>query len=298
MGKIKLGIIGLSEGNGHPYSWSAIFNGFNSKIMASCPFAVIPEYLNKRDFPNDFLTEKGIVTHIYTQDPKLSEHIAKASKISNIVKKPEDLIGNVDAVLLARDDAERHFEMSKIFIEAGIPIYIDKPLAFTKDEAKKIFDLEQYPNQIFTCSALRYADELKLSKNEINSIDKIIHVEASIPKKWETYSVHILEPIVSQLPKRGKLLKVHSTTKNQFTHCLVEWKNLTAYVKTTGENKSDIVFKFYGKNKIIEKKFYDTFSCFKSALNIFIDIINNQSKSYIDKEETLEIVDIIEKAKQ
>ena len=70
MGKIKLGIIGLSEGNGHPYSWSAIFNGFNSKIMASCPFAVIPEYLNKRDFPNDFLTEKGIVTHIYTQDPK------------------------------------------------------------------------------------------------------------------------------------------------------------------------------------------------------------------------------------
>ena len=24
---LKLGIIGLSEGNGHPYSWSAIFNG-------------------------------------------------------------------------------------------------------------------------------------------------------------------------------------------------------------------------------------------------------------------------------
>jgi len=26
---IKLGIIGTSQGNGHPYSYSAIFNGYN-----------------------------------------------------------------------------------------------------------------------------------------------------------------------------------------------------------------------------------------------------------------------------
>jgi len=24
---LKLGVIGMSEGNGHPYSWSAIING-------------------------------------------------------------------------------------------------------------------------------------------------------------------------------------------------------------------------------------------------------------------------------
>ena len=30
---LKLGVIGLSEGNGHPYSWSAIFNGYDSVEM-------------------------------------------------------------------------------------------------------------------------------------------------------------------------------------------------------------------------------------------------------------------------
>jgi hypothetical protein len=29
--KIKLGIIGASKGNGHPYSWSAIFNGYDAQ---------------------------------------------------------------------------------------------------------------------------------------------------------------------------------------------------------------------------------------------------------------------------
>ena len=47
MKEIKLGVIGLSEGNRHPFSWSAIINGdFNEKAMAECGFPVIGEYLS------------------------------------------------------------------------------------------------------------------------------------------------------------------------------------------------------------------------------------------------------------
>ena len=41
---LRLGIIGISEGNGHPYSWSAIFNGYNHEYAQDCPFPVIPDY--------------------------------------------------------------------------------------------------------------------------------------------------------------------------------------------------------------------------------------------------------------
>ena len=50
---LKLGIIGLSEGNGHPYSWSSIINGgFDEATMADCGYAGIPIYLtaNKDTF--------------------------------------------------------------------------------------------------------------------------------------------------------------------------------------------------------------------------------------------------------
>ena len=32
---INLGLIGISEGNGHPYSWSAIINGYNEAYLAN-----------------------------------------------------------------------------------------------------------------------------------------------------------------------------------------------------------------------------------------------------------------------
>ena len=42
---MKIGIIGESKGNGHPYSWSAIINGFDSNILDKVPFPAIQNYL-------------------------------------------------------------------------------------------------------------------------------------------------------------------------------------------------------------------------------------------------------------
>jgi hypothetical protein len=43
--QIRLALLGMVDGNGHPYSWSAVFNDFDSDEMAKCPFAGIPRRL-------------------------------------------------------------------------------------------------------------------------------------------------------------------------------------------------------------------------------------------------------------
>ena len=35
--EIRLAMLGMVDGNGHPYSWSAIFNGYDPEDMASAP---------------------------------------------------------------------------------------------------------------------------------------------------------------------------------------------------------------------------------------------------------------------
>ena len=35
---IRLGMIGMNDGNGHPYSWSAIFNGYDPIEMENALF--------------------------------------------------------------------------------------------------------------------------------------------------------------------------------------------------------------------------------------------------------------------
>lgn len=291
---LKLGVIGFSEGNGHPFSWSAIFNGFDYQAMLDCGYPVIPEYLSQQNFPKDFLCDLGKVTHVYSQNIVLSEKVQKAALVENLVETPEKLIGAVDAILLARDDAENHLEMTKSFIEAGIPIFIDKPFALTLADANAMLDMQNFDSQIFTCSSLRYANELLLGDEEKEQLGEIKYIEASIPKYWKTYAVHLIEPIIVNCKNRGGLKNVKSINRNGITQALVEWEDVTAYIKCTGHFPTSLSIVFYGVEKNIKKTFHDSFSCFKSSLYNFISQ-TQQKKLLISRKETLEIVEIIEK---
>lgn len=293
---IRIGVIGLSPGNGHPYSWSAIVNGYLPEAMAECPFPAIPEYLSKQNLPKDRI--EGVqVTHIWTQDPEISKHVAKAACIETVVNDCQDMIGRVDAVLLARDDAENHYEMSAPFIEAGLPIYIDKPIAFSVAEAQRILALERYPGQIFTCSALRYAREFSLSMEELSLLGTLTHVHATAPKDWDKYAVHIVEPVLS--------LTGTSQPPNQMTahevaglrRVNVTWPSgLRASFETTGKASSPIAIRLSGQRAEMELVFSDTFVAFKRALQTFIEGIRT-GRQMIDPGFILNVIAIIERGR-
>lgn len=287
---IKLGIIGLSEGNGHPYSWSAIFNGYNPKIMQDCGFPVIPAYLAKQKFPDDCIPNAH-VTHIWTQDKNLSQKVAQAALISTVCNKMEDMIGQVDAVLLARDDAENHFEMSKPFILAGLPIYIDKPLACSLTEADKIYSLEQYEGQIFTCSALAYAPSLLEPKD----IGKIEYIDATIFKDWKKYGIHIIEPVMKLLGINSTIISHTLNCYNNNTTLSINWSNnITTTFKTLYQARFTSKITIYGTKGSYEISFNDTFNSFKNALQEFINIINKKVQNN-SKLITLKSIEVIEK---
>jgi len=294
MSTIKLGVIGMSEGNGHPYSWSAIFNGYDAAYMKDCPFPVIPDYLAKQQFPQDGLGHLAAVTHVWCQQRAMAEHIAAAAKIAQVADSLEEMAESVDAVLLARDDAENHYAMALPFLKAGIPIFIDKPFAVKINEAEKMWAAQQYANQIFSCSSLRYAKELLLTDEERESIGEIKIVEGSIMKQWETYGIHILEPVLAQLPGRGRLLDVKNMGGSYQKQVLVQWENTSGYFKTTGNIPSPLELKFFGSKGNISKTFSDSFNAFKNSLAEFIHVIQHPEQN-IPVEETLELVTILER---
>ena len=121
---LKIGLIGISSGNGHPYSWSAIFNGYSPKEMAKCSFPVIPKYLSKEKWPESKIPNAE-VKGIWTQSKEISESIARSSYIENIYETREELVENSDLILLARDDAENHLENAYYALKSKKPIFID-----------------------------------------------------------------------------------------------------------------------------------------------------------------------------
>lgn len=290
---IKLGLIGISEGNGHPYSWASIFNGYDSELMEKCGFPSIPRYLEKRKFPEDQISNAK-VTHIWTQSPKVSEQIANTTKIKNIVDHPKKLIESVDAVLFARDDAEFSREMAYPILKAGLPIYIDKPLALSVDDAQKLIGMQKYEGQIFSCSALRYDLGLNLNKNDKNKIGDILSIHGFSSKDWDKYAVHVIEPMLQLIPNRGKILNSYKWRSNDKTSLIVQYENdIEIQIHTTGKSKSPIGLRVMGVNGWTDLFHNDTFETFKAALNDFIFSINNKEVR-ISSDQMLEVVKLIE----
>ncbi len=293
MTPLKLGVIGLSPGNGHPYSWSAIFNGYDPVAMETCGFPVIPRYLEKQQFPKDAIAEAK-VTHVWAQEKAIASHIAKAARIGNVVDHYTDMIGEVDGVLLARDDAETHYEFATPFLEAGIPVYVDKPLALTVAEAKRLLDLQQYPSQLFSCSALRYAKEFQLSDAEKAQIGRLRHIHATVPKDWDKYAVHVIEPLLLLASERGTVERIQAWREGDATTVAVAYgSGFQALISTLGSSQSPLALRVIGESGWRDLIFKDTFPAFKAALFEFVKGIIHRNER-IHPDFMLEVVGIIE----
>ena len=112
MKRLKIGVLGYNEGNGHPFSYSAIINGYDAVEMEKANWSVIYNYLQAKDSADLNFSDAEVLA-VWTPYPEISNNLSKACYIPSIVDQPENMIGLVDAVIIARDDYECHFDLAK-----------------------------------------------------------------------------------------------------------------------------------------------------------------------------------------
>ncbi|MDD5596875.1 MAG: hypothetical protein PHV82_02955 [Victivallaceae bacterium] len=273
--KIRLGMIGMTEGNGHPYSWSAIFNGYNRDLMtAECPFAGIPEYLNKE--PAETLRINGAgVTHIYCDKRCDAEHVAGCSLIPQVVDKPEDMIGQVDAVIIGTDIGSQHVERARPFVEAGIPLFIDKPLCDNSADLatfKRWIEIEKRP--VLSSSAMRYQKELLPYRISTHELGALRLITAPMAKKWETYGIHALETVYP-LVGPGFVSVQNTGTKDRNIVHITHKDGIDIVIGCINGMAHGGAVSLNGTLGSVTVKGGDTFYAFKAQLQAFIDFLRS-----------------------
>lgn len=113
----------------------------------------------------------------------------------------EELCRNVDAVMLMSVDGRPHVWQAVPVIQAGKPLYIDKPMAGSLGDVVAIFKLakaQQVP--MFSSSSLRYGKNTQAVRN--GAIGKVLSAETSSPFTAEPkhpdmfwYAVHGAESL-------------------------------------------------------------------------------------------------------
>lgn len=291
-GNIRLGIIGMTEGNGHPFSWSAIFNGYDQKAMTDeCPFAGIPAYLNNE--PKGTLRITGAnVTHVYCDNRKDAELVAKFSLIPNIVDRPEEFIGNVDAVIVATDIGSEHVKRASPFIEAGLPVFIDKPLCDNRKDLE-IFRkwIADGNKPVMSSSFMRYAKEFKPYHGRTEEFGQLRIVYMPMIKKWETYGIHALEAIYPILGPGFETIQNLGTAERNIVH-MTHRRGIDIVIACVKDLQFDGALRLGGTAGSATVTSKDTFYAFKAQLQAFIDFLRT-SKHQFPFSETDELMRLV-----
>ena len=99
-----------------------------------------------------------------------------------LVDKPEDLIGQVDGVLVESQGGKEHLAKARPFLEAGMPVYIDKPFTCSVADAQEIARLAADNGvPVFSSSSLRYALEVQEALADEEGLGNVVGASAFSP---------------------------------------------------------------------------------------------------------------------
>ena len=284
-------MLGMIEGNGHPYSWSAIINGYNPQEMANCPYPAITAYLGRQ--PLETVRVPGVrVTHIWTDNPAQAPHVAAASLIENVVARPEDVIGQVDAVVIATDDGNDHVRRARPFIEAGLPVFVDKPMAINLEDLRQFIQWHREGKIILSTSGMRYAPAMRLSDEQRAHLGDLRWITSFTCKTWERYGIHALEA-VEPLVGRG-FISVQAQTEAggdimHVTHRSGVRLTIGALHDAYG---SFGAIHLYGTKGHLPITHGDTYAAFRAQLVAFIEMLRTGVRP-LPFEETVEMMAVI-----
>ena len=103
-----------------------------------------------------------------------------------LVRRPEDLLGKVDAVMIESVQGARHLEKATPFLRAGMPTYVDKPFAENLRQADAMIRLARaHGAPLMSCSALRYDPEVQRAQELSKHYGRILSADV-----WTTATLH------------------------------------------------------------------------------------------------------------
>lgn len=172
------------------------------------------------------------LTGIYGDEPEETRALAASQHIPRIIEKPEELLGEADAVFVLPRDGNRHLAYAMPYIEAGVPVFVDKPFACTTEDAKKMI------------SAAKKSGSVLCGGSYVKYTPEIREMKQVIPKSAPVSSAYFSFPLYIDNPYCGIHFYSH--------HLISEMLNVFGYgVKTISAMKTE--------NKVTATAQYENF---------------------------------------
>jgi len=265
-------MIGISEGNGHPFSFSAIVNGYDRAAFEVAGWPMILNYLERQP-EAAFGFRNTRVTHAWTQHSDVTARLCAACRVGHAVTRPEDMLDAVDAVIVGRDDWELHVPLAMPFLERGIPVFVDKPLTLDPDE---LLHFRPYleNGMLMSTSGLRYAVELDELRGEMLSLGTPRLVSATVLNGIDRYGIHMLDAVAGLgFPKPVSLTRLNARFE-AFSLMLADGTSMA--LNCLGNVGKTFHLSVFSDKGHVHVDLHDNFTAFARTLGHFIEMVETR----------------------
>lgn len=269
---IRIGLVGVNTS--HADAFSRIFNGSGDEEPR---------------------LDAGKVVSIWGNDLERIATLAKNHQIETTVSDPAEMIGAVDAVLVIDDTngGALHAELARPFLEAGLPVFVDKPMTTAYADAVALFDLAEAHNApLLSCSALRFAVETEAAKDDLAAVGKLSSIVSVGPGDWFYYGVHAVELLGAVAGTGASWVQRHALENKDIAVIGYE-DGPTAVVETLRDASYVFHVTAFGADGFTSVHVKDSMGFYTNTMRAFATMAET-GVSPLTRDQTLEVIAVLE----
>jgi predicted dehydrogenase len=175
------------------------------------------------------------------------------------------------------------------FLQAGLPVFVDKPLSLEVSELRA-FKPYLEKAQLMSCAGMRYSRELDEPRADLVAYGRLKLIRGAIVLSWEKYAVHMLEAILAITPARA--ISVQMLPAEHASAVVRLDDGVLIEIDALGESPRTFHLELFGTQRTGSFDIFDNFSMFRRMLWQFAESIRTGQPA-IPPERTLEIMRIL-----
>lgn len=302
---IRIGIVGTD--NGHAHLFSGWINGWSDDVpVPSRPAGYLDSFYQRwAARRTELILESAYgtqrtpvpdaeVTKIWGAVPGESKRIALACGIEHVAESIEDAVSDVDAVMVLSNLGSDHLEHARPSLQAGLPTYIDKPLAPSVEEAQEIADLAASCSAPwFTASSLGFSYQVSAARSMIDGLGGLRSLQTKVQNRWEDYGIHSFEMTAAFLGRDVATMRGHTVGSSDVMTLEYRDGRIAVLLNTGGQSRPSYCATLYCG---LGTHFVDITDSVVSSLELieaFLEMVRHGTEPPVSPTEAVRSIEVV-----
>jgi predicted dehydrogenase len=177
-------------------------------------------------------------------------------------------------------------------VEAGLPIFIDKPLCDSEPDLKTFNRWVKERKHILSSSGMRYDPDFVKVRERLAEVGEPRYLSMSTAKTWERYGIHAAEGLYPILGPGFLTVRNTGSIDRNIVHCKHRCGADVVFIANKDMFGGFCRLSVMGTKGSMDAAHTDTFSAFKGQLVAFINFLRTGDRPF-PWSETLELMKIV-----